>query len=273
MNDLELIRDVLPNTDAGRNAELRKRLAAQTWDHRESVLTDGPVNVVTADSRPVEVVLQSVPQGPYRDRPKRRAPMIAIAAAAAVVLLITGLSQVRARSTSDLASAALDASPSDVASIQAAAPQLLTNDLRLRWPPIAWEATPEAKEVFRVTETEKMRQTVESTYAAAVQPEHQSLAQVSLERALRMPQPFVDRAEIRVEQIDDIRIVGSEATATVRYSERLHVTSDPHAPNQVFSFVTDAQGWNSNIQRSTIHLVREDGAWKLALNVSQLPGG
>jgi hypothetical protein len=156
--------------------------------------------------------------------------------------------------------------------VEAAVPRLLTTDLELRWPDIAWDASPAQKEAFEAHYRPRMEEMLTDSFAMTKLEDRRRYAEFALERALIGPQPIVDDTAAIVTAVEDIDVNGTRAVAVVTYRMRIHVLRDPHPPGQLGSFVTGPDGWHETSDRATVTLAWENG-WKIVSVASLTPGG
>jgi hypothetical protein len=253
MDELELVRRHLVDEPDDLGA-LRVQVAARTWD-RVTVDRIAPAAPVPAD----RTDLVHVYAEPLSSEPAARRRGLSRLAVAASIVLLLGVVLVGARCSPRHDTPA--AGPTAEA-LEEALPRLLNDDMTLRWPAIAWDASQADKDAFEAAYRPKMERLLAETYSTTSMDEHRRYTEFSLLRALRTPQPIVDHTEIIDIDVDDISVDDVHGEAIVTYRERVHVQRDPHAPGQLGSFVTDADGWWELNDKSRVILTWE-GSWRL----------
>lgn len=265
MDDLDAVRQQMTTTTSDDDLDrLRRLVAARTWD-LDAAARGRPTTGAEVDAGTPAPDRYVAPQPPPTSRSVLR-PVLLVAAAALVTVLILVGGRSVGRVDGDPA-----AEPTDEG-VEAAVPQLLDTELELRWPDIAWDASPAEKATFEATYRPRMEQLLTGSFASSEIEDRRRYAEFALARARNGPQPIVDDTVAVVTAIDDIDVDGTSAVAVVTYRQRIHVLRDPNPPGQLGSFVTDPDGWHETSDRAKVTLAWEDG-WKIVSVASLIPGG
>ena len=261
MDELAVMRAVMLADTADDEAlvAMRAALAVATWDAPDAA--DGPGFVPTWTPASGRIDRDRRHHAGARTR---RAIVVVLAAAMVLVAVpvVGSFNRTRAISTG----ASVDpGTPGDAASVDAALPDLLDAEWKLRWPHIAWDESEHAKAAFQTTQLATIDREVPRIFVnektATERPWYIGVAI----QALTTPRPVIDDAHVDATDVGDITIEGTKATAHVAYRQWVHVERDPHAPGQGFSFVVDERGWHTPPAptQATVELGWEDGRWKL----------
>lgn len=264
MTELEMVRQHLatPISDDELD-DLRRVLGEQTWDRHSAAGQASPTERASAG---LPGSRRYVEPTPPRPSPSWLRPVVLVAAAAVVLVLVVAGTRSLGR---------IEGTPvvgPTEEGVEEAIPRLLGVDVQLRWPDVAWDASPTEKEAFESNYRPQMDRLLDESFSTTAIEQRRTYAEISLKRALNGPQPIVDDTEIVVTSIDDVDVDGSHAVAVVTYRERIHVLRDPNPPGQLGSFVTGPDGWWEGTDEARITLSWEEG-WKIDSVATLKPGG